>query len=495
MSVEEVFDIIVIGAGPAGYTAAIRAAELGFSVLVVDKNPAVGGTCLNVGCIPSKALLDSSERYALARNGLSRHGIVIDHVGLDLRVMMERKNQIVAKLTGGIEFLFSHNHIQLRRGIASLNNSRDVVIDVSGQRSMVSARRAIIIASGSKPRPLAALPFDTTTVVDSTAALSFDHVPDRLAIVGGGAIGVELASVWARLGSQVTVIEQLPQLLPGWDNQTARLLQRLLTNQGISIVTDASINATSMAPDGCHLRIESRDAIMEAVADNVLVAIGRLPDIEGLGLDKVGIKADPHSGRIPVNGQLMTAAPGIYAIGDCVPGPMLAHKAFDEGVAVAENIAGKAGFVNYAAIPGVVYTSPEAASVGATEASLRERGISFTSGSFNFKANGRALAMDLPDGYVKVLADARTDAVLGVHIVGPSASELIAEAVTVMEFGGSSEDIARTMHAHPTLSEAVKEAALELNRRVDASAFRQGTVTTLNRNSIDPNKNIPNIIK
>ena len=459
------YDIIVIGAGPAGYCCAIRAAQLGFSAVVVEKNATLGGTCLNVGCIPSKALLDSSERFAFAKNGLDRHGIGVGSITLDLGVMMERKARVVATLTGGIESLFSQNRIATRLGTARFIGAREIEVETAGSLSKITAGRAIIIATGSAPSILPSLPVDNTTVVDSTGALSFEKVPNRLVIIGGGAIGVELASIWARLGSRVTVIERMPQLLPGWDGQAARLLRRLLEKQGMSVITDATVENATLADETMHLSVRNGSTAIQAVADRVLVAVGRRSYTDGLGLDKIGIAIDQKTGRIPVDGKFMTRCDGVFAIGDCIPGPMLAHKAFDEGVAVAEIIAGKAGSVNYSTIPGVVYTSPEVAYVGLTEENLREQGTVFKAGSFPFKANGRALAMDMTDGFVKILSDAVTDVVLGIHIVGPNASELIAESVSVMAFGGSSEDIARTIHAHPTLSEVVKEAALDVEKR------------------------------
>jgi dihydrolipoamide dehydrogenase len=464
MNERRIFDIVIIGAGPAGYCAAIRAAQLGLSTVVVEKNAALGGTCLNVGCIPSKALLDSSERFAMAKSSLASHGIKVENVSFDLGLMMERKNKVVAKLTDNIEMLFRENRIHVIRGAAKFTGSRLIEAVSSDGLSTVEAARAVIIATGSAPIALPALPFDTK-VVDSTGALALDRVPGRLAIVGGGAIGVELASVWARLGSQVTIIEHMPQLLPGWDGQSARLLGRLLTKQGITIIADASITDSQTHDDSIRLTVQYQGKDLTIVADRVLVAVGRRPYLDGLQLDKISVAADPKTGRIPVSDRFMTSCEGVYAIGDCIAGPMLAHKAFEEGVAVAELIAGKAGFVNYRTIPAVVYSSPEIASVGATEEGLQKRGISFTSGTYSLKANGRALAMDMTDGFVKVIAHGATDAILGVHIVGHCASELVAEAVSVMEFGGSSEDLGRTIHAHPTLSEAVKEAALDNEKR------------------------------
>lgn len=465
MSDKSQYDIIIIGAGPAGYCAAIRAAQLGFSVAVVDKQETMGGTCLNVGCIPSKALLDSSEHFFVVKNGLAQHGIKVENVSLDLGAMMQRKDRVVATFTSGIETLLRQNQIKIRQGMACFKGPREIEIDSSGAKSTVRAARAVIIATGSEPSVLPSLPVNNTTIVDSTGALSFDRVPKRLAIIGGGAIGVELASVRARLGSAVTVFEIMPHLLPGWDGQAARLLGRILAKQGIAVMTEASVTATKTIDNAVRLTVQWQGKDSQVEADRVLVAVGRRPCADGLALDKICIAADPRTGRIPVNGRFMTGCDGVYAIGDCIPGPMLAHKAFDEGVAVAEIIAGKAGRVNDKTIPAVVYTSPEIAFVGATEESLKERGVSFTTGSFPLRANGRALAMGTADGFVKIHSDAATDAVLGVHIVAPGASELIAESVSVMEFGGSAEDIARTIHAHPTLSEVVREAALDVDKR------------------------------
>jgi dihydrolipoamide dehydrogenase len=466
MDLETLYDVIIIGAGPAGYCAAIRAAQLGLSTLVVEKGETLGGTCLNVGCIPSKALLDSSELFAHVRGGLGPHGIKVENASFDLKTMMERKDRIVATFTNGLEALFRRNRIEVCRGLARFSGPRDVEVEFAGTKRIIKADRAIIIATGSAPAALPMLPFNGTTVVDSTGALSLDKVPQRLAVVGGGPIGVELASVWSRLGSRVTLIERMPQLLPGWDGQSARLLNRILTKQGITVMIAASLEEGSAAGDSAvRMIVRVQGEEREVVADVVLVAVGRRPYTDGLSLDKIGIDTSADGGRIHVDDRFMTACDGVYAIGDCIRGPMLAHKAFDEGVAAAEIIAGKSGHVNYGTIPGVVYTSPEVASVGETEENLKQRGVAFKTGSFQFKANGRALAMDATEGFVKICADSATDAVLGVHIVGPGASDLIAEAVCVMEFGGSSEDIARTMHAHPTLSEVVREAALDVDKR------------------------------
>ena len=465
MSEQTQCDIIVIGGGPAGYTAAIRAAQLGFSVTIAEKNADMGGTCLNVGCIPSKAMLDSSERFAMVNNGLAAHGISVEKVALDLGVMMRRKTAVVETLTKGISTLLRQNRITRLEGTARFIGPREIEVVAGENRTAVRAVRAIIIATGSIPIDLPSVPVDNGLIVDSTGALSFDKVPKRFAIVGGGAIGLELASVWARLGSTVTVIERMPQLLPGWDAQVSHVLERALKKQKIDIVTDAAVEAAVKKDATVVLSVRKEDTISEFEADRVLVAVGRKTYVDGLQLDAIGITVHPKNGRIPVNNRFMTECDGVYAIGDCIEGPMLAHKGFEEGSAVAEILAGLPGLVDYRTIPGVVYTSPEVAFVGATEESLKERGVSYTVGSFPFRANGRSLAMTMTDGFVKVLADAATDAVAGVHIIGPSASELIAEAVSVMAFGGSAEDIARTVHAHPTLSEAVREAALDVDKR------------------------------
>jgi len=474
MSEQTSSDIVVIGSGPAGYHAAIRAAQLGFSVTVIEKHSAPGGTCLNVGCIPSKALLDSSERFAIARHGLSNHGINIASVTLDLSVMMKRKESIVTSLTKGVEFLFRQNRITSVKGEARFVSPREIAVTVDGRDTgVVKATKAVIIATGSAPSVFGPCPVDNKVIFDSTGALSFADIPKRLAIIGAGAIGLELASVWSRLGSQVSVIERMPQVLPGWDEQLAHMLERILTKQNIAITVGASVEAVDNRGTEVLLRVQKGDAVSEVAADRVLVAVGRMPYYKGLGLETIGITLDPKSRRIPVDKKFITVCEGVYAVGDCIDGPMLAHKGFEEGVAVAELLAGKAGHVNYATIPGIVYTWPEAAFVGATEERLKEQGIAYSSGSFPFKPNGRAMAMDSTDGFVKILADKATDAVLGVHILGPQASELIAEAVSVMEFGGSAEDIARTVHGHPTLSEVVHEAAMDVDKR----AIHIGPVT------------------
>lgn len=365
------FDIVIIGAGPGGYCAAIRAAQLGFSVALIEKRSAMGGTCLNIGCIPSKALLDSSDHYNLATAGLTDHGIIINSVHLDLNTMMKRKENIVATLTRGVAGLLRQNGVKVFEAGARFLTPNTIEAGAAGNSTAVSAKRAIIIASGSMPVALPSVPFDGKHIVDSTGALSFSEVPRHLAVIGGGAIGLELASVWARLGSKVTIIELMPQLLPGWDAQSARLIERLLQKQGIEILTESRVTDRAINGADSTLRTQRKSGDLEIVADRVLVAVGRRPYTDGLALDKIGVVADAKTGRIPVDEKFMTACSGVYAIGDVIAGPMLAHKASAEGVAAVERIAGGAGLVNYDAIPGVVYTSPEVASVGLSEETLK----------------------------------------------------------------------------------------------------------------------------
>ena len=452
-------DVVVIGSGPGGYVAAIRASQLGLSTAIVEKEATLGGTCLNVGCIPSKALLDSSELYATALGGLSPHGIHAGSVTFDLKAMMARKELIVRTFTSGVAGLMKANGISVHHGRARVVSPTRV--EVIGQGAPISLDAgAIILATGSVPVELPFLRFDGRWVVTSTEALSFSDVPKRLLVVGGGPIGLEMGSVWRRLGSEVTVVEMQPQILPGWDAQVAQTLGRLLARQGIDLRTATTVTAARVGKDGVTLTTrDAKGADVELTGDAVLVAVGRRPYTEGLGLEEVGVAGD-RAGRVPVNDRMETNVAGIYAIGDLAPGPMLAHKAEEEGIAAAQCIAGKAGHVEYNTIPSVVYTRPEAASVGLSEDAAKAQGVRYVSGSFVFRANARALAMESPDGFVKVLADADTDRVLGAHIVGPLASDLIAEAVTVMAFGGSAEDIALTVHAHPSLPEALREAAL-----------------------------------
>lgn len=475
------YDVLVIGGGPGGYVAAIRAAQLGLKTALVEKRETLGGTCLNVGCIPSKALLDSSEFFARARDEASAHGIGIEGLSLDVAAMMKRKDGVVGKLTGGVSMLLKSNKVAVHHGLGWVRGTGDgggYTVDVLPPDTTAEAAAAgsvdatatltgthLLLATGSVPIELPFLPFDGKTVVDSTGALAFDRVPKHMVIVGGGVIGLELGSVWARLGAQVTVVEVLPTIMAGWDAQVQKTMKRELGKQGIefrleSKVTGVSVNrgrATVSATDKAGEPFELK-------ADKVLVAVGRRPYLERANLDTLGLEMDGP--RIAVDERFRTSVPGVWAIGDIVHGPMLAHKAEDEGIAAAECIAGRAGHVNYDAIPNVIYTWPEAASVGRTEEQLKEAGVAYRAGSFPFAANGRALAMDAPAGFVKILADADTDRVLGAHIVGPWASDLLAEITSVIEFGGSAEDIARTVHSHPTLTEVVKEAALGVDGRM-----------------------------
>jgi dihydrolipoamide dehydrogenase len=453
------YDLVVIGAGPGGYVAAIRAAQLGLKIAVVDKRRELGGTCLNVGCIPSKALLDSSELYYLARTRFERHGIRTDEVGLDLGRMMERKNQVVKGLTDGIAFLFKKNKITFVQGLGSLGEPSKVIVKQSDGRSVSLEAGATLLASGSEPAALPALPFDGVHIVSSTEALAFDRVPAHLIVVGGGYIGLELGSVWSRLGAKVTVLEFLPYLLPASDRELAAVLQRQLTRQGLTFHLETKVTKAAVQGGKVVVTAESKGETLTFQGDKVLVAVGRRPYTAGLGLHDAGVAMEARTGRVLVDEGFQTNVQNVYAIGDLVSGPMLAHKASEEGIAVAERLAGRPAHVNYDAIPSVIYTAPELASVGPTEEQLKEAGRPYRVGKFPFSANGRARCLDEAEGMVKVLADPQSDRLLAVHILGPRASDLIAEAVLALEFGGSAEDIARTCHAHPTLTEAVGEAA------------------------------------
>ena len=460
----EPFDVAIIGAGPGGYVGAIRAAQLGQRVCLIEKEASLGGTCLNVGCIPSKALLESSALYNQARHELAPHGIQIEGVAFDLSAMMGRKARIVKELTDGIAGLMKKNKITVMRGVASLLAPDR--IRITGEAAPIEIQaRAVILATGSAPVQLPFLPFDGRQVVDSTGALAFDRVPQHLAVIGAGAVGLELGSVWRRLGAEVTVIEMMPQIVPPADGQLAKALQRQLKQQGLTILVSTKVTGAAMEGEMVTLTIEDRQGQSKALTcDRVLVAVGRRPTSAGLGLETIGIQCD-RQGFVPVDGQLRTEIPGVYAIGDLVAGPMLAHKAEEEGVAAAEIIAGRAGHVNYQAIPGVVYTHPELAWVGLTEEGAKNQGLAYRVGRFLFRANGRAKSMGQEEGLVKIIADAATDRLLGVHIFGPCASELIPEAVLALEFQASAEDLARTIHAHPTLAETLKEAALAVDQR------------------------------
>ncbi len=478
MSSKEIksYKLLVIGSGPGGYVAAIRAAQLGLSCALVEKNDSVGGTCLNIGCIPSKALLDSSELYARLRgdgaNGhdITSHGIKVGKLELDLKAMMVRKRQVVEKLTSGVGQLLKGNGVETFQGVGRLvGEGRVEVISGKGTKQTISAKN-ILLATGSVPATLPIFPIGKDGFVTSTEALSLESVPAKMVVIGAGAIGLELGSVWARLGAEVTVIELLDQILPGMDSEISRRLRSILGKQGLQIVTGTRVleyeKAEKNKSEGVNLSAEgSAGKKQRFAADVVLVAVGRRPYTEGLDLTELGVMTEERTGRVVVDENYQTSIAGVYAIGDLIPGPMLAHKAEEEGMAVAEIVAGLPGEVNYDTIPSVVYTWPEVASVGKSEDQLKRDGVEYNKGSFPFRANGRALAMASEDGLVKILADKRTDRVLGVHIMGPWASDLISEAVTVMEFGGSAEDMARTVHAHPTLPEAVREAALDVGGR------------------------------
>lgn len=470
MAEAQTFDLVVIGAGPGGYVGAIRAAQLGLKTAVIEKDPVLGGTCLNVGCIPSKALLDSSEHYSDALHELKNHGVEVGSVKLNLDQMMARKNKIVGDLTGGVAYLFKKNKITSFQGLGRLKDPNTVVIKGPDGSETVLRAKNIMLATGSVPNQLPFLPYDGKAILSSTEALSLPKVPKQLLVVGAGVIGLELGSVWARLGAKVTVLEYADRLCPGMDHQLTKKLMTVLNKQGLEFLLQVKVSGVDLKNDGAVLHYEDlkKNEKKTISGDVVLVATGRKPFSEGLGLDKLGIETDAR-GFVKVDNHWRTKYPHIYAIGDLIPGPMLAHKAEEEGVAVAETIAGGAGHVNYETVPNVVYTWPELASVGLTEEQIKEKNIEFKSGSFPFSANGRAKAMGMTEGMVKVLADAKTDRLLGVHVLGPRASDMIAEAVVAMEFGGSAEDLARSFHAHPTLSEVMREAALNVDKRARQS--------------------------
>jgi dihydrolipoamide dehydrogenase len=453
------FDLIVIGAGPGGYVCAFRAAQLGLKVALVEKCAALGGTCLNVGCIPSKALLSSSEHFVFAKQHAAEHGVKLGSVELDLPTLLKKKDAVVAKLTGGVAQLAKARKITVVTGAASFVSASVVRVATSASESKELTAKNIVIATGSAPVELPFMKFDGKTIVSSDHAIAFDSVPKKLVVVGGGVIGVELGSVWARLGSEVTVVEFLPKIIATYDDDIVRNFTRLMQKQGLKIEVGAKVTGFANG----ILTAERGAEKLSFPADKVLVAVGRRPFTDGLGLDKAGVQLDEKK-RIKVDAHLKTTAAGVWAIGDVVAGPMLAHKAEEDGVAVAEWIAGKAGHVNWDLVPGIVYTDPEVASVGLGEDAAKAAGIAVNIGKFNFAANGRAIAADAVDGYVKIVADAKTDKILGAQILGRNAGELISEIVTHMEYGGSAEDLARTIHAHPTMSEAVKEAGLAVSK-------------------------------
>ena len=467
------FDLAIIGAGPGGYVCAFRAAQLGLKAALIEKRPTLGGTCLNVGCIPTKSLLQLSEHYAWARHHAADSGIKLTGLELDLATLMKKKDAVVQKLVGGVAQLAKARKITVLSGHATLAGAHTIKVDaaVPGGVSAEIAARNIVLASGSVPSELSFLPFDGKTIVSSDQAIGFDAVPKRLVVVGGGAIGLELASVWARLGADMTVVEFLPKIAANYDDDVVRLLTRLLTKQGIKIEVAARVtglksqtpNPKSQEGTPAVLTAEREGKLLEFPADKILVCVGRRPVIENLGLEKAGVQLDEKK-RIKVDGHLRTTVPGVWAVGDVVAGPMLAHKAEEDGAAVAEWIAGKTGHVDWNLMPGVIYTDPELAGVGLGEDGAKAKGLDVRVGKFHFAANGRAVAADAADGFVKIIADAKTDRILGAQIIGRGASELISEVVTHMEYGGSAEDLGRTVHSHPTLSEAVKEAGLAVSK-------------------------------
>jgi len=458
---DQEFDVIVIGSGPGGYVCAIRCAQLGLKTACVEERETLGGTCLNVGCIPSKAMLQASEKFEEAVHGLDKFGVQTGDVALDLKGFMAHKDGVVADNVKGVEFLFKKNKIAWLKGRGKITAKGEVTVGDTAYKA-----KHIIIATGSDSMPLPGVEVDEKRIVTSTGALDLAEVPKTMVVIGGGYIGLEMGSVWQRLGAKVTVVEFLDRITPGMDGEVSKQMLRILKRQGIDFKLGTKVTGATVGKSGVTLTLEPAQGgdteTMEA--DIVLLSIGRKPHTEGLGLEEVGVKVDER-GRVEIDEKFRTNVEGIYAIGDVVRGAMLAHKAEEEGVAIAELLAGQAGHVNYGAIPGVVYTFPEVASVGKTEEQLKEEGVDYRVGKFPFSANGRARAMNATDGFVKILADAKTDRVLGVHIIGAEAGTIIAECGMAMEFSASSEDIARTCHAHPTLNEAVKEAALAVDKR------------------------------
>ena len=458
------FDLIVIGGGPGGYVAAIRASQLGKKVALVEKRGALGGTCLNVGCIPSKALLDSSELFHQATHNMARHGVKVGGVTLDLGAMMARKDSVVKGLTQGVAGLMKKNKVTVYAGTGKLAGGAHRVL-VEGDKPAELEAPAVLLATGSEPTRLPTAPFDGKRIVDSTGALAFDKVPGRLIVIGAGYIGLELGSVWARLGSKVTVLEFLPRIFPLADEEIAQAAHKSLAKQGLEFHLERRVDKAEAKGDEVVVTATGKDGTKEFRADRVLVSIGRRPYSAGLGLAEAGVKVDERTGKVAVDEDYQTSVKGVFAIGDLIDGPMLAHKAEEDGVAFAERQAGMKTTVHWDTVPSVIYIWPEVASVGPTEEEVRKSGRAYTVGKFPMAYSPRAKCMDEAEGLVKVIADAKTDRLLAVHIFGPRASDMIAEAVAVMEYGGSAEDIGRTCHAHPTLSEALKEAALAADKR------------------------------
>jgi dihydrolipoamide dehydrogenase len=462
MAAASAYDLVVIGGGPGGYTAAVRAAQLGLKTACVEKWPRLGGVCLNVGCIPSKALLDSSEYFHLARTQFAGHGIRTGEVGIDIAKMMSRKDQVVKDLTDNVRRLLEAHKVEIIQGTARLAGRERV--EVSGEPSRTLDAKNIILATGSEPTSLPGIAFDGKLIVSSTEALQFDAVPQSLGVIGGGYIGIELGSVWLRLGAKVTVIEMLPDIVAAMDGQVSRRLLRVLKKQGFSFRLETRVTSAKVDGGKVKVDVEAEGKTKTLEFDRLLVCVGRRPLTPGLGLESAGLAPDPKTGFIRVDASLRTSVPSIYAIGDLVPGPMLAHKASAEGIAAAQIIAGKFGEVNYDAIPSIVYTAPEVASVGLTEEQVKERGIPYLTGVYPFTGNGRAKCLGDTEGLVKLIGHQKTDRLLGAHIIGPRAAEMIAEAVLAVEFGASLEDLAGTVHGHPTFAEALMEAAMAIRR-------------------------------
>jgi len=459
MATSATYDLIVIGSGPGGYVAAVRAAQLGFKTACIEKEPRLGGVCLNVGCIPSKALLDSSEHYEQAKEKFADHGIKTGKLSIDLAAMMSRKDQVVKDLTDQVRKLLEGNKIDIHHGTARLAAAdRVTVTDADGKEETFTARN-ILLATGSEPVAVPGLDFDGERIITSTEALALDKVPKHLGIVGGGYIGLELGSVWRRLGAKVTVIEMLPKIASSMDSQIIRGLERILKRQGLEFMMETKVTGAKTANNKIRVTVEREGEESTLTFDRLLVAVGRKPLTRGLNLEEIGVETDPRTGHVAVDAAYRTSVPNIYAIGDLIAGPALAHKASSEGVAAVENMAGKPGEVNYDAIPGVIYTWPEVAAVGMTEEQVKDLEIPYCVGTYPFSGAGRARCMGETDGFVKLICHSHTDRILGVHIFGPRAADMIAECVLAMEFGASSEDIARTMHGHPTFSEALMEAA------------------------------------
>jgi dihydrolipoamide dehydrogenase len=460
----EKFDVVIIGSGPGGYVAAIRAGQLGLKTAIIEKDKELGGTCLNIGCIPSKALLTSSDHFSFAKKEAAKHGIVIENPRVDLPTMQKRKDKVVKTLTGGVRQLMKTNKVMVLEGMGTIAAPGKVSVKSSAGETQEIETKNIVIATGSAAIELPFAKFDGKTIVSSTEALCFEEAPKKFLVVGAGAIGLELGSVWNRLGSEVTMLEFLPRIALGFDLELSNLLQRALTAQGIKFHLETKVTGVKIENGRAIASADKANEKLTFEADKVLVSVGRKPFSEGLGAEKVGVEFDEGK-RIKVDKHFRTNVEGIYAIGDVIAGPMLAHKAEDEGIACVEIIAGKSGHVNYDAIPGIIYTNPELAGVGITEDQAREKAMNVRVGKFPFRANGRALANEDVEGVVKFIADAKTDKILGAHILQHAASELIAEPTSVIEFGGSSEDLGRTCHSHPTLSEAVKEAAMAVEKR------------------------------